>query len=496
MNKKEALAESKTAGNSPDVDIMVKAAEAILTETLQAEKEKNIALRNTLKESQRQLQLQQKNKMRKHLDEKVKKDVAIFGKFMNDVLAKEIKELKEEREADSKGVATERVKLLRQNMQQSKLFENQVKVMQKLMVDTLHTEVKELHSDRKKNNQILESRLNTLQKMQREVLATELAEFKQERETLTDILHEGIKQQQREIIKKDKIMEGNLATVQKVQREVLSTELAEFKQERDHMFETVGKLENLLVRQLTEELSEFQEDKRLLSEQKIQLAVDAKRKIKAFKEEFVTKSSSAASKVVNETLHNELSSLRQGIKEARENTFGRKLFEAFVGEFTTSVFNENNTARKLMKKLSDADKNVSKLQKIVSEQQVTLNKSDRALNEAIETSKREVTVGKLVSSLSGVQKRMMVNLLENVSTSKLEKEFNRYLPQVLERNIESRKVVIGGDAVIKTQLTESTGKRTQHVAVTARPKQGNNVEDDFNDINEILVNAGINIKQS
>ena len=55
--------------------------------------------------------------------------------------------------------------------------------------------------------------------------------------------------------------------------------------------EAVAKLEDLTVRQLTEELSEFQEDKRMLKEERTRLELDAKRKIQEFKEEFVSKTS-------------------------------------------------------------------------------------------------------------------------------------------------------------------------------------------------------------
>ena len=157
---------------------------------------------------------------------------------------------------------------------------------------------------------------------------------------------------------------------------VLSSEMQELKEDRQNMMEAVAKLEDLTVRQLTEELSEFQEDKRMLKEERTRLELDAKRKIQEFKEEFVSKTSEAASRVINETLTGELNSLRNSLKEARENTFGRKIFEAFVGEFTTSVFNQNTTAQKLLKKLEESNKNIEKLQKIVTVQEQTLNKKE------------------------------------------------------------------------------------------------------------------------
>ena len=64
---------------------------------------------------------------------------------------------------------------------------------------------------------------------------------------------------------------------------VLSSEMQELKEDRQNMMEAVAKLEDLTVRQLTEELSEFQEDKRMLKEERTRLELDAKRKIQEFK---------------------------------------------------------------------------------------------------------------------------------------------------------------------------------------------------------------------
>lgn len=450
-NKEAVRAELSTQSNlSEDSDYMVKAAEAILNETLTKEKESVEAERNKLIEQQK-IALSKTRKAKqlfesakqyaKNQKEVVESKAGIYSKFVNETLATELKEFRSERDAKMQELSEERVKLLKQRMRQEKLDENRSKVMNKLLVSTLKEEMAELHADRKQNKNILESRL------------------------------------------KD---------VEQLQQNVLESELKEFKEDRQKVFETLNKLEDLTVKQLTEELSEFQEDKRALHEQKIQLELDAKRQIQEFKEDFVKKSSNAASKVVNETLYSELSALRQGIKEARENTFGRKIFEAFVGEYSSTIFSERSEVQKLIKQLEESNKNVNNLQKIVNEQQVSLNKTKEQLNETTQSSVRKDKINKLTQSLGGVQKRMMVSLLESVDVNKLEKEFNRYLPQVLERKVETRKV-INESAKPNRQLKESTGARKRDDSVVAKPQE---VEEDFSDINKIISSAGITKKHS
>ena len=453
QNRKDLKAELVKETASSDMDYVVAAAETIMNEALESHKNEIEAERKAIAEAKQDalskvrkakklFEAAKKAKVLKESSESMK--LESVSKFVSDVLAKEIKELREDRERLANEISAEKVALLKQRMNAQKIAETHAKAATKLLVESLQAEIKELHEDRAENKKILESRLQEM----------------------------------------EKIMEG-----------VLSSEMQELKEDRQNMMEAVAKLEDLTVRQLTEELSEFQEDKRMLKEERTRLELDAKRKIQEFKEEFVSKTSEAASRVINETLTGELNSLRKGLKEARENTFGRKIFEAFVGEFTTSVFNQNTTAQKLLKKLEESNKNIEKLQKIVTEQEQTLNKKEKALTEAISTAKREKVVSSLVSSLGGVQKRMMLSLLESVETDKLEKEFNRYLPQVLERKIEPRKVI--SESAVTKHLKESNGNRVQRESVVVENINTETVEtENFVDIEKIIASAGLAKKNS
>ena len=76
---------------------------------------------------------------------------------------------------------------------------------------------------------------------------------------------------------------------------------------------------------------------------------------------------------------------------------------------------------------------------------------------------------------------MMLSLLESVETDKLEKEFNRYLPQVLERKIEPRKVI--SESAVTKHLKESNGNRVQRDSVVVENTNTETVEtENFVDI--------------
>lgn len=456
QNKKEIRAEqlSESAGSKTDMAYVVAAADTIVTETLnehkavlEAERRKVIeAKEEALKTVRKAKQLYAAAK--RSQANAVKSDSVMLealSKLVQDVLKEHLSSMHRDRKAEADAIAADRVKLLKQTMSAEKIMENKAKAATNLVVETLTAEIKELHKDRNENKRIMEN---------------SLAEF------------------------------GSLL------ESTLSDEMKELHEDRKVMMESVGKMEDLVIRQLTEELSEFQEDRRALTEERNRLTAEANRKIAEAKANFVNAMSKQSAKLISETLHTEISSLREGIKEASQNTFGRRIFEAFVSEFTTSVFDQNTTAKKLSKKLEESAKNIEKLQKIVVEQEQQLNKKEKALMEATELSKRKAILGDLVSSLGGPQRRMMVSLLESVRTENLSREFNRYLPQVLDTKATAREVISESSKTKQAQpekrLLESNGNRPQPKVAKPVPE----VAETDGDIQRILTSAGIGTKSS
>jgi hypothetical protein len=126
-----------------------------------------------------------------------------------------------------------------------------------------------------------------------------------------------------------------------VQRKSMATELLESKKNAQAALEAkIGKLENFVLQQLSEEISEFQSDKKALVEQRVKLASEAKRKLDETQRSFVNRATTVVDKTLNEVIKRELVQWRDDIKIARENNFGRKIFEAVAAEFMTSYLAE------------------------------------------------------------------------------------------------------------------------------------------------------------
>ena len=68
-------------------------------------------------------------------------------------------------------------------MKAQKIAETHAKAATKLLVESLQSEIKELHEDRVENKKILESRLQEMEKIMEGVLSSEMQELKEDRRT-------------------------------------------------------------------------------------------------------------------------------------------------------------------------------------------------------------------------------------------------------------------------------------------------------------------------
>ena len=85
------------------------------------------------------------------------------------------------------------------------------------------------------------------------------------------------------------------------------------------------------------------------------------------KSRFVAESAKRLNTVVTSHLKGEMSQLKEDIKVARENNFGRRLFEAFAGEFSVTHLNEKSETRKLVAQLVEKDSQLAEAKKQVNQ---------------------------------------------------------------------------------------------------------------------------------
>ena len=243
--------------------------------------------------------------------------------------------------------------------------------------------------------------------------------------------------------------------LEKFVSDVLVKEVKELQEDRGALKGQFANLEEFVVRQLSKELTEFSEDKKDVVETKVKLVAEGKKIIEDTKAAFVKRASDIVEKTVSSTLKNEMKTLKDDIKVAKENNFGRKVFEAFAGEYMSSYLNEGGEIRNLQQQIADQQKAVSEQEKALEQKDADIKATETKLKIAEDKIVREKTLAELVDSLSKDKRQVMVELLESVQTANLKKQFEKYLPAVLNEDVKSEDD--------KTIITEHTGDRNTNI---------------------------------
>ena len=234
----------------------------------------------------------------------------------------------------------------------------------------------------------------------------------------------------------------------------LAEEIGELRKDRKMHAEGLEKLENFIVHALAREIQEFAQDKRDVVETKVRLVREARSKLETLKARFVKESAEKMSRAVSSHLKAELTQLQEDIKVARENNFGRRIFEAYAAEFGATHLNENAEVRKLSSLLQHKDKQLAEAIKLTERAKVVVESKEREIRMIRESNERESTMEMLLAPLNRDKAEVMRNLLESVQTSRLKNAFEKYLPAVLEdRSVKAAKV-------ITESVTEVTGDKS------------------------------------
>jgi hypothetical protein len=234
---------------------------------------------------------------------------------------------------------------------------------------------------------------------------------------------------------------------------VLVKEVKELQEDRGALKGQFTNLEEFVVRQLSNELTEFSQDKKDVVETKVKLVAEGKKIIEDTKAAFVKRASDIVEKTVTSTLKNEMKALKEDIKVAKENDFGRKVFESFAGEYMSSYLSEGGEIRKLQSQLTNEKEATAKAEAALSTKDDQVKTMETKVRIAEDKIAREKTLSDLVGPLAKNKRQVMTELLESVQTANLKKQFEKYLPAVL--NETAAPVANDGKIII----TEHTGDR-------------------------------------
>ena len=127
-------------------------------------------------------------------------------------------------------------------------------------------------------------------------------------------------------------------------------------------------------------------------------------------------------------------SLKEDIETARQNDFGRKLFESFASEYANSYLNEKSETAKLLKVVDTKNRQLAEAKNIVDKTTTLTEAKDAEIKKINESVQRSKIMNDLIAPLGNDQREIMSDLLESVQTPKLDKAFNKYLSAVIDGN--------------------------------------------------------------
>lgn len=240
------------------------------------------------------------------------------------------------------------------------------------------------------------------------------------------------------------------------QRQEMANELQSIRESSAKALkDRVNKLESFVLKQLSEEIAEFQADKKALVEQRVKLAKEGKKKLEETQAKFIERAGTAVNKTLNEVIRKELVQWRDDIKVARENNFGRRIFEAVAAEYMASYLSEGSEVKKLTKRIQEKDAALAEAKAQINKHKVLVESANANARVAADRAKRIEVLNELLAPLSRDKKTVMEEMLRDIKTQNLKEAFSRYLP-----------AVVNGKQVDTNRQTLAESNKTTSVAVT------------------------------
>ena len=278
--------------------------------------------------------------------------------------------------------------------------------------------------------------------MLRDAIKTELEEFAQDKAKVAE-----------DRVRYKRAVKEHTTMLNTFINEVLSKEIKELREDRQSQKANFGKLEEFVLKQLTNELNEFHDDKRALAEQKVKMVREGKKVIEEARKTFIKRSAAKLETMVESVLRSELTTLREDVQSAKENEFGRKIFETFASEFMTSTLSENTQTAKLARTIVGLKAELVESNSANDAKDQALTEAKRKTRIAQDLSERKAIMSEMLGPLNKGQKELMGTLLESVKTVQLKSAYKKYLPSVISEDTPVKR------QPNKANLTESTRRR-------------------------------------
>jgi hypothetical protein len=262
--------------------------------------------------------------------------------------------------------------------------------------------------------------VDALDNMVTEALSAEIQEFAEEKQALAE-----------DRVKFKRHMTESAGKFDQFMVTKLADEIKELREDRKTYQNSIKGLEQFVIKALAEEIKEFEQDKKAVVEARVRLVHEAKDKLEDLKSQFIQRSARLVKEAVATNLETELTQLKEDIQVARENMFGRRLFEAFAGEFAVTHLNENKEIAKLQGEVRAKEQKLQEARSIMEKTSMLVESKEKEIRIIKESQDRKSKMSDLLKPLNAEKAAVMSELLESVQTERLQSAFEKYLPAVL-----------------------------------------------------------------
>ena len=200
-------------------------------------------------------------------------------------------------------------------------------------------------------------------------------------------------------------------------------------------------------------------------ETKVRLVAEAKEKMAKLQTAFISRASELVKESVATKLESELTQLKEDIHTARENMFGRRLFEAFASEFAVTHLNENKEIRKLQETVAEQNRKLAEAVQTAQEKEAIVESKEKEIRIIKESQERKTKLAEMLKPLNKEKAAVMSDLLESVSTDKLQSAYEKYLPAVLNNSTVK---TVPEKTVLAESRSTVTGDKTAKTVVTTK----------------------------
>jgi len=241
-------------------------------------------------------------------------------------------------------------------------------------------------------------------------------------------------------------------------------------------------MEAVIDRVLKKELKELHESEVTNRKAYLKAINDKTAILEAERQKFRQKGAAVLENIINVQVRKTMDELREDIKAAKQQNFGRELYEAFFTTFRRQFFDSRKEFQGVMKELKEARAETAqvraKARKVLAEAKSRVELAEAARKKVEEAVTRKSKIAKLLEGLAGPAQSQMRTLLEATKTADLEKAFKKFLPEVAVRKAQDPKAKKLAETVVElktggnTPLVESRRTRDDDEIVEISRRAG------------------------